>query len=590
MQTESAVVTVAVESLIYAVAAVKRYHGVKHALRIVGDGERTHVRSGSLYGLPFPRSISVDMDNTTSTFAVDTDIAVLLRTLKAYKTGNATITLNSGGGGGASLSIDGNATGCVFSDVEAGKPDTGRYSHVATFNAKTLQAAFKAVGFAQAPDAGRYALCAVALDIKAGVCTAVAADGSRLAMHDVATRGESVDGVFLIDTAAVKAFVGIKGAGDTVTLDTSDGARRLRLGMFDIFATLDGLFPDYKGVMPTGVEDFHTVSLDRKDLLAWCKRILAPVKRWDNTPVIGIIAGESARLGGYSPEADAITRIDDVAGPVVNGGGSIWLNARYFQDVLKAARCKMVTVAYDSVHFPAVVTSGDLTVIVSPCARRDDSDGNGGWDDAMATYAKAYGEAFEPVAAPVDAVVDVAEPEPYTPRESVRANGEPIWLVPRAGSIGEYGRFATIHFTLADAEERADYLRRVDEQQEKTRAASELREVERAAVEAEANDTDGYAESVGGMRAGRIRSTLRRQVRYGDDPVCSMRDLIRRLVADGWTVKEHDFYERKGIDRVLSSPSGTFLWQRIVTKTGLDYAEWLSARAAPDSGGVAVAA
>lgn len=76
--------------------------------------------------------------------------------------------------------------------------------------------------------------------------------------------------------------------------------------------------------------------------------------------------------------------------------------------------------------------------------------------------------------------------------------------------------------------------------------------------------------SITAARQARIDAALGMQVRYNGGEFITRRLLVNRLVDQGYRVTL-----RKNGERVLMSPTGSWLDARNITTTGLDYAESL---------------
>lgn len=105
----------------------------------------------------------------------------------------------------------------------------------------------------------------------------------------------------------------------------------------------------------------------------------------------------------------------------------------------------------------------------------------------------------------------------------------------------------------------------------KTAAAKVETDATAAAAQAVRDDVDGFADGLDSMRAARVRKTLNGPIRRGGK-VVSRKELVRELVAAG-----HEVRTVNG-ERRFVGPDGTWLEEKTVSKTALDYAEHLIAR------------
>lgn len=84
------------------------------------------------------------------------------------------------------------------------------------------------------------------------------------------------------------------------------------------------------------------------------------------------------------------------------------------------------------------------------------------------------------------------------------------------------------------------------------------------------NGSSDFLSTLTPLLKGRVSKTFLKAIRHRGQ-VYKLGDLITKLVSEGWRVKE-------GTMRILQEPSGIFLSQQDLTKTGLDYAEYLIRR------------
>ena len=105
----------------------------------------------------------------------------------------------------------------------------------------------------------------------------------------------------------------------------------------------------------------------------------------------------------------------------------------------------------------------------------------------------------------------------------------------------------------------------------KANAAAAAREVVEEADEA---NTWGYGETLSAMARGRAIKALNKQLSFNGRFARRKDEIYRRVVNDGWRTAQ-----TRSWGRVLQSPDGdTFLEQKHLTKTGLDFADYLVAK------------
>ena len=124
----------------------------------------------------------------------------------------------------------------------------------------------------------------------------------------------------------------------------------------------------------------------------------------------------------------------------------------------------------------------------------------------------------------------------------------------------------TIHQTEKDAQEYADFEKLRRKERLESELAAQQKELENQQKEKE------YLESFGGfldcspMKAGRLRKTLERKVRYGG-VIYTRKELAEKLVAEG------NWIETVGNETRLYSSENVFLSD--MTKTFFDYCKFL---------------
>lgn len=143
--------------------------------------------------------------------------------------------------------------------------------------------------------------------------------------------------------------------------------------------------------------------------------------------------------------------------------------------------------------------------------------------------------------------------------------GEKKWFVQESEKRG-FGD--SIHGTPEEASKSAALTIR----QKADRAASLAKlENEKAISEKakeEREDLGGFVDELSPMKRGGIVKQLTTRLNYRGTEM-SRRDLIRRLVDEGRRV------ETEGKERVLINEKDEFLGEKILTKAGMDYAQWL---------------
>lgn len=139
-------------------------------------------------------------------------------------------------------------------------------------------------------------------------------------------------------------------------------------------------------------------------------------------------------------------------------------------------------------------------------------------------------------------------------------NGAEVWLVPGAG------KSHTIHTTLDDAEwqQNANMLRKRNEADRQAAQAEQIAQSER---DNRAMDEHGFFGRLTALKRARVLSTLNRTIRV-NGTLGTRREIIEYLVCSGYRVVHCRGRRELTIE-------GRFLIESDITKTGMDYAEYL---------------
>lgn len=157
-------------------------------------------------------------------------------------------------------------------------PPTFKQSRAVTVPQEKLKAMLRRTSFAVSTDESRYVLNGIFFSLKEHKLTLVATDGRRLAMSD-----EEVDipaesqGEFIVPTKAINELNRLLTAGN-VELMFSDNQVGFTLqpsvegglGVYVVSKLVDGNYPNYRQVIPQGVQE--RVSLPREEFLQCLRR------------------------------------------------------------------------------------------------------------------------------------------------------------------------------------------------------------------------------------------------------------------------------------------------------------------------------
>ncbi|ERI13556.1 hypothetical protein O206_08840 [Ochrobactrum sp. EGD-AQ16] len=197
----------------------------------------------------------------------------------------------------------------------------------------------------------RYYLNGVYLHAVDGRLVAVATDGHRL-MRNVGPTGDLDYGVIL-----PRKMVGLLPKG-AVTVELSQNKVRVTSGSTVITSKLiDGTFPDYVRVIPTG--NANVLSVDRQALMKAVERVAAVAD--DKSRAVKFAVGDVLRLMLADKASDEVS-IEFEGEPL-----EIGFNARYVNDMLGALDEANVRFALGDAGSPAVVKGeGEWTGVLMP--------------------------------------------------------------------------------------------------------------------------------------------------------------------------------------------------------------------------------
>ncbi|KAB2712815.1 DNA polymerase III subunit beta [Brucella intermedia] len=200
-------------------------------------------------------------------------------------------------------------------------------------------------------DETRYYLAGVYLHAVEGRLVAVATDGHRL-MRNVGPAGDLEYGVIL-----PRKLVGLLPKG-AATVELSQNKVRVTSGSTVITSKLiDGTFPDYVRVIPTGNSNILTV--DRRALMKAVERVAAVAD--DKSRAVKFAVGDVLRLMLADKASDEVS-IEFEGQPL-----EIGFNARYVNDMLGALDEANVRFALGDAGMPAVVKGeGEWTGVLMP--------------------------------------------------------------------------------------------------------------------------------------------------------------------------------------------------------------------------------
>jgi DNA polymerase III subunit beta len=219
-----------------------------------------------------------------------------------------------------------------------------------------LAALVKPVRFAISNEETRYYLNGVYFVSADNGSVAVATDGHRLSRH----RGPALpafEGVII-----PKKTVGLLPQG---VCQVSVSANRIRIagdGVVMVSKLIDGTFPDYERVIPTGNENMVTV--DRDEMMRAADRVASISSEKGRGVKLSVSSGAVA-LAAHS---DVGSAEDEVAAEYGGAPIDIGFNSRYLADALTAFAAGPVTLALNDSMSPGLLTGANagLDIVLMP--------------------------------------------------------------------------------------------------------------------------------------------------------------------------------------------------------------------------------
>ncbi|WP_247997696.1 DNA polymerase III subunit beta [Brucella tritici] len=298
----------------------------------------------------------LDVEITTSLPVLDcqpgsvTVPGKMLADIAKRATGDITLELDAASGGGRLTVASGRSRYKLdvlpaedFPSFSAGKFDTTLELDLAALVAPCVHCI--------STEETRYYLNGVYLHAVDDRLVAVATDGHRL-MRNVGPTGDLDYGVIL-----PRKLVGLLPKG-AVTVELSQNKVRVTSGPTVITSKLiDGTFPDYVRVIPTGNSNVLTV--DRQALMKAVERVAAVAD--DKSRAVKFAVGDVLRLMLADKASDEVS-IEFEGEPL-----EIGFNARYVNDMLGALDEPNVRFALGDAGAPAVVKGeGEWTGVLMP--------------------------------------------------------------------------------------------------------------------------------------------------------------------------------------------------------------------------------
>lgn len=233
--------------------------------------------------------------------------------------------------------------------------NVGEFDH--TF-AMDLSALFAPVQFAMSSEETRYYLNGVYLHVSGSELRAVATDGHRLALNkaDIPEGATALPGIIV-----PRKTVGLIAKG---MVDVSISKTKIRVSTNDTVLTsklIDGAFPDYMRVIPTGNDKL--LRLDRAEFAKAVSRV-ATVASERGRAIRLDIANDNLALSVKSDSGEAYEDVtaDFTAEPLAAG-----FNSAYLSELLGVLSGAEVKIALNDPGSPALLTGeGTLLAVLMP--------------------------------------------------------------------------------------------------------------------------------------------------------------------------------------------------------------------------------
>jgi DNA polymerase-3 subunit beta len=221
---------------------------------------------------------------------------------------------------------------------------------------KDLRALLRLAEFAMAQQDIRYYLNGMLLVLEGGTLQAVATDGHRLSWASLAVGGSfNRQEVILPRKTVLELAKLLEDVDDAVTIDILANQARFRFGNVELVSkVVDGKFPDYNRVIPTG----HTknIQLPRSQLLAALQR--AAILSNEKFRGVRLVLGENT-LRIICTNSEQEEAEEELEVPYQGDALDIGFNITYLLDALSNLSSDEVRFAFGDANSSALVTMPD---------------------------------------------------------------------------------------------------------------------------------------------------------------------------------------------------------------------------------------
>ena len=254
---------------------------------------------------------------------------------------------------GASLAISAGRSKFNLQTLPADEfPKLGNneFDHTTTIRADVFSTLLQKTKFAMSTEEARYYLNGVYLhNDDAGDLIAVATDGHRLAKM-THTGDVDVAGVIIPRKTVDRLAKMLEDVEGDVTLETSETKLRVTGDGFQIVSkVVDGTFPDYTRVIPTGLK--HTMSVDAKEFSAASGSVAAVADNKSRAVRLVVNSDTCALIGrGEVGDAESEVSVEYDGEPL-----EIGFNSAYLADMMSQAGGGVVRMMLGRPGDPALV-------------------------------------------------------------------------------------------------------------------------------------------------------------------------------------------------------------------------------------------
>lgn len=244
------------------------------------------------------------------------------------------------------------------------EPEVAGFTHRFTVRADLLRRLFDKTAFAISTEETRYYLNGVYLHVNSdGTFICVATDGHRLAKAEMATPegAAGMPGVIVPRKAVAEALRliprGTSARPSRELVTVSIGQSRVRFQVGDSWLdtkVIDGCFPDYQRVIPTGNDKILRV--EREPFAAAIKAVMA-VSSDKSRPIKLSITDGLLEASRNDPDNGRSSRL--IEAEFTAPDMEVGFNAKYLLDILGKLESEVITVSLSDPGSPALISDSE---------------------------------------------------------------------------------------------------------------------------------------------------------------------------------------------------------------------------------------